>query len=119
LHAERDDCYILSGYTKDSAKRGLRSWHSRRSGRPFLDARDKTLLPALAEGHKCAAVFETNSSPDETILAAREVNLKRSPDQIWTADQQRGSIMWGFIGSIYRSYCRARLLEMRKYHRGA
>jgi hypothetical protein len=32
------------------------------------------------------------------------------------ADQTRGSIMWTLLSLIYREYCRARLLEMRKYH---
>jgi hypothetical protein len=28
--------------------------------------------------------------------------------------QQRGSIMWAILNILYREYCRARLVEMRK-----
>jgi hypothetical protein len=29
--------------------------------------------------------------------------------------KQWGSIMWALISFLYRKYCRARLIEMRKY----
>jgi hypothetical protein len=35
------------------------------------------------------------------------------------ADQGRSSIMWTILRLIYREYCKARLMEMRKYHRAA
>jgi hypothetical protein len=35
------------------------------------------------------------------------------------SDQQRSSIMWTVLSVIYRFYCRAHLLEMRKHHLAA
>jgi hypothetical protein len=29
--------------------------------------------------------------------------------------KQRGAIMWSLISLMYREYCRARLLEMRRF----
>jgi len=29
--------------------------------------------------------------------------------------KQRGAIMWALIGLFYRGYCRARLIEMRRF----
>jgi hypothetical protein len=31
------------------------------------------------------------------------------------SDQQRGSIMWAIFNIMYREYCRARLVEIRKF----
>jgi hypothetical protein len=34
---------------------------------------------------------------------------------ILSPDQQWGSIMWAIINILYRQYCRARLVEIRKF----
>jgi hypothetical protein len=31
------------------------------------------------------------------------------------SNQTMGAIMWAFISLIYRGYCRARLVEMRRF----
>jgi hypothetical protein len=54
---------------------------------------------------------------NETIFAWR----RSQPETVCQAGspplvKREGSIMWAIISSIYRAYCYARLLEMRKNH---
>jgi len=42
--------------------------------------------------------------------------LKPALDNVQAAGRTKGSIMWTLISILYRAYCRARLLEIRKYH---
>jgi hypothetical protein len=65
----------------------------------------------------------SRTGSDEIIFFAEEAILaepRRRPE-INTCERaalikQWSSIMWAIITLMYRSYCRARLLEMRKYH---
>ena len=38
------------------------------------------------------------------------------PVRSWPLVKREGSIVWALISSIYRAYCYARLLEMRRNH---
>jgi hypothetical protein len=48
--------------------------------------------------------------------AGRNAGWKRSAPSIVVADQARSSVMSALINLLYREYCRARLMEMRKQH---
>jgi hypothetical protein len=52
----------------------------------------------------------------ETISAGGAMTPKRMPASFTDTDQQRSSIMWTVLSLIYRQYCWARLMEMRKSH---
>lgn len=41
---------------------------------------------------------------------------KRMPASLGALIKQRSSIMWTVLSLIYRQYCWARLMEMRKSH---
>jgi hypothetical protein len=56
------------------------------------------------------------SALTKPFFKSGEASRKRFRAQYRQRDQQWSWIMWVLISSIYRSYCRARLLEMRKYH---
>jgi hypothetical protein len=56
-------------------------------------------------------------SAKKPSFAANDANRKQSQITLRSIDQQWSSIMWAIISSVYRSYCLARLLEMRRYHR--
>ena len=60
---------------------------------------------------------ETVLLGDETILRPGRSNPERNAGHAVITDQRWGSIMWAIISSIYRAYCRARLVEMRRYRR--
>jgi hypothetical protein len=47
---------------------------------------------------------------------ARESGRKQAPRSIGTMVKQRGSIMFAFLNLVYRAYCRARLLEIRRQY---
>ena len=50
------------------------------------------------------------------FLASDAVTPKRLPVRVVTLIKQRGSVMWTVLSLIYRQYCWARLMEMRKSH---
>jgi hypothetical protein len=56
-------------------------------------------------------------APDEAVFARR----RKRPETLASAAsaplvKQRGSIMFALLNLLYRAYCRARLLEMRRQH---
>jgi hypothetical protein len=59
---------------------------------------------------------ETIPSADEAIFPAHEEGLKRKPGTNLSDNQTRGTVMRTLISFLYREYCRARLVEMRKHH---
>jgi hypothetical protein len=55
---------------------------------------------------------------DETISVRRRSEPETIVDQAFQqVIRQWSSIMWAIISSVYRAYCLARLLEMRRHHR--
>ena len=68
-----------------------------------------------------AAAWPTNPAvfvvtDHETILRRREVIFSVHEEDLKTMIRQRSMIMLSFINFFYREYCRAMMIEMRKYH---
>jgi len=59
---------------------------------------------------------ETLSPSMKPFFARLGKLLKPAFGSIEPAGRTKGSIMWTLISILYRAYCRARLLEMRRYH---
>jgi hypothetical protein len=59
---------------------------------------------------------ETIRRCDEAIFLDLGKALKPAFASIPAAGRIKGSIMWTLVSMLYRAYCRARLLEIRKYH---